>query len=218
MDDKHHNHPSILHALQDKLIHSPNDILTRWVDQNCQVTQSLTCHQLCQRSATVEQLLKDKNIQKGDRVMIAYPFGLEFLSGLVGCMRHGAIPCSVYPPNLANKKHASFSFEQFNNQVDDAGADFALTTATFKRAIQVYGLATKYKTRVTWLATDNLKLSTNQTPEDIKLPDPNDIAFIQYSSGSTGVPKGIMISHKSVAHNLYAQEYADGQQHNLEEI
>mmetsp|Transcript_14449 Transcript_14449/g.21202 ORF Transcript_14449/g.21202 Transcript_14449/m.21202 type:complete len:146 (-) Transcript_14449:432-869(-) len=101
------------------------------------------------------------------------------------------------------------SILQFNNQVDNAKASFALTTADFKLGLQLK-LATSFgpKTKVKWLATDGLVQSRMMDkvrhPQERLRPalSGDDIAFIQYSSGSTGEPKGVVITHKAVIHNI----------------
>lgn len=102
----------------------------RWVDKKGNVSNSLSYKELWDNSVAVAHLLESKDVQKGDRVMIAYPFGLEFLAGLVGCMMTGVIGCSVYPPNPQQLK---IDLPAFNLKVQDAGAKFALTTSSFKR-------------------------------------------------------------------------------------
>jgi len=143
--------------------------------------------------------------------MIAYMFGLDFLAGLFGCMRFGALACSVFPPNPSSQRTAQTSMAQFAKQVEDAGATCALTNASFKRTLQLYyGLTLSKKSKAQWIATDEkisslLKKQNELLPEEERdLPSPEDIAFIQYSSGSTGTPKGIVIGHSALVYNICA--------------
>jgi acyl-CoA synthetase (AMP-forming)/AMP-acid ligase II len=134
--------------------------------------------------------------------MIAYPPGLPFLAAFVACLRTGIIACSVYPPDPSSKARGKFPFEQFNNQVADAGAKYALTTRGFNRLMQVAPFTVGQTTKVEWIATDK----TEGGREDLTAVPfalaKTDIAFIQYSSGSTGVPKGVMLPHGAMLHNL----------------
>ena len=138
-------------------------------------------------------MLIEKDCSRGDRVMIAYPFGLEFLAGMFGCMRAGIVPCSIYPPNPSKLSSDIPKFEKFAR---DAGAKFALSTANFMWLMR--GAKIFYSMSVRWLATDNLLPVADFEGAEI---DPEDIGFIQYTSGSTGSPKGVMISHRSLLMN-----------------
>ena len=138
-------------------------------------------------------MLIEKECSRGDRVMIAYPFGLEFLAGMLGCMRAGIIPCSVSPPNPSKLSSDIPKFEKFAR---DAGAKFALSTANLMWLMR--GAKIFYSMSVRWLATDNLLPVADFEGVEI---DPEDIGFIQYTSGSTGAPKGVMISHRSLLMN-----------------
>ena len=141
----------------------------------------------------VAKMLIEKDCSRGDRVMIAYPFGLEFLAGMLGCMRAGIIPCSVSPPNPSKLSSDIPKFEKFAR---DAGAKFALSTANLMWLMR--GAKIFYSMSVRWLATDNLLPVADFEGVEI---DPEDIGFIQYTSGSTGTPKGVMISHRSLLMN-----------------
>lgn len=121
---------TILSVLSCHVNERPDHELFLWVDEKANVTNSLSYKELWHNSCAVAQLLETKDVKKGDRVMIAYPFGLEFLAGLVGCMMTGVIGCSVYPPN---PRQLHIDLPAFNLKVRDAGAKFALTTSKFKR-------------------------------------------------------------------------------------
>ena len=66
--------------------------------------------------------------------MIAYPFGLEFLAGMFGCMMAGVVPCSVYPPRPDKLK---IDLPAFMLKAVDAGAEYALSTNAFRRVMTI---------------------------------------------------------------------------------
>lgn len=89
------HHKTLIHALKYNKDTNPDHLPVQWVNAHCQVSNSVTFEQLWVESNLVAQFLINNGIKKGDRVMIAYPFGVEFLSGFFGCMMAGIIACSV---------------------------------------------------------------------------------------------------------------------------
>jgi len=195
---------TLVGILQRLAIEQPDHRFVTWLDAQCNENIVLTYSQLWGAVGAVAELLVQKGVLPGDRVMISYPPGPQFLAGLFGSMLVGAIPCSVYPPNaLAQERaKAKHSFEQFNIQVDDAGAKFALTTRAYKLLLMAVSLQ-GYKTKVSWLATDKLK-SVPIPGMAVSERSLNKIAIIQYSSGSTSAPKGVILSHTNLDANLRA--------------
>ncbi|CAB9524728.1 D-alanine--D-alanyl carrier protein ligase [Seminavis robusta] len=194
---------TILEALNHHAVETPNKVGFTWVDINCVEQNKMTFKQLHDQSNAIAAHLLKLGCKKGDRVMIAYPFGLEFLAAMFGAMKIGVIPCSIYPPNPNQLKTEMPKFRGF---AEDAGAKYALSTTAFATAMTAVGVL--YKTGVTWIGTDKLpiKKSNPKKPKDYEkyVGEPTDIGFIQYTSGSTGRPKGVMISHQNLAENCAA--------------
>ncbi|CAB9525429.1 7a-methyl-1,5-dioxo-octahydro-1H-inden-4-yl [Seminavis robusta] len=167
---------TILEALTHHALETPDKAVFTWVYIKCEEQNKMTFKQLQDESNAVAARLLKLGSQKGDHVMIAYPFGLEFLAGMVGAMKVGVIPCSIYPPNPNQLKTDMPKFRRF---AEDAGAKYALSTGAFATAMT---------------AADYEKFAG----------EPEDICLIQYTSGSTGRPKGVMISHHNLAENCRA--------------
>ncbi|CAB9523170.1 unknown protein [Seminavis robusta] len=195
--------PTILDSLNNHAVETPDKVVYTWVDINCKEQGTMTFKQLEDQSNAVAARLLKLGCKKGDRVMVAYPFGLEFLAGMFGAMKTGVIPCSIYPPNPNQLKTDMPKFRGF---VEDAGAKYALSSAAFATAMTAASVL--FKTGVTWIGTDKLTIKKHKPnkPKDFETykGEPEDVCFIQYTSGSTGRPKGVMISHRNLAENCMA--------------
>lgn len=88
-------HPTLVSAITSNVKTKPKKVFLKWVSSKNQIQQTRTYSEVYEQSMRVAHLLLLRGVKRGDRVMIAYPFGLEFVSGLVGCMMVGVIGCSV---------------------------------------------------------------------------------------------------------------------------
>jgi acyl-CoA synthetase (AMP-forming)/AMP-acid ligase II/acyl carrier protein len=133
-------------------------------------------------------------VSEGDRVVLIYQPGLEFVSAFFGCLYAGVIAVPAYPPRR-NK-----SLSRLQSIVSNSEASTVLTTVDILSKIGNRKDEISQMISLRYLTTDNLQESSLS---EWKEPSLNSevIAFIQYTSGSTGTPKGVMLSHGNLLHN-----------------
>ncbi len=133
----------------------------------------------------------------GQRVLLAYPPGVDFITGFFGCLYAG---CTAVPVNLPHRR----TLESFRAIVVDAQARLVLSTRLAARQHQtIENRQANGGVMTPWLATD--AIGTDNTAQ-WKRPAiaPHMLAMLQYTSGSTSQPKGVMLSHANLMHNTRA--------------
>jgi len=148
-----------------------------------------------------EYIHDETALQRGDRVALVYPPGLEMVVSFVACARMGAIPVPVPPVTSVAKGGAA----RLRSVMLDSGAALALTDSSrgaASRGRREVGDHTDSEDPlaplgIQWLATDRLQGVARGGVTD----NPTQILFLQYTSGSTGAPKGVVVSHQNVIHN-----------------
>ncbi|TXH18570.1 MAG: SDR family NAD(P)-dependent oxidoreductase [Mycobacterium sp.] len=131
----------------------------------------------------------------GERVVVLCPSGVDFVAAFFGCIYAGAAAIPVHPPvrNRVIGRVASI--------LEDVDAGFVLATAASQSELKsaVDGLTDGNSLR--WCAVDEVSDDTaaQWVAPDI---DPSTIALLQYTSGSTNTPKGVMVTHANLLHNL----------------
>jgi acyl-CoA synthetase (AMP-forming)/AMP-acid ligase II/acyl carrier protein len=130
----------------------------------------------------------------GDRVLLVYPPCLDFVPAFLGCMYAGVLPVpATYPkPRRPMPRLTSIS--------RDCGASVALTTSGTLETLDLPRTAPELQ-ESQWCATDAIALSEAGRWRRV-VPGPGDLAFLQYTSGSTSEPKGVMVTHANLIHNL----------------
>ena len=157
---------------------------------------SLTYQDLEQKAKAIAAYLQSLGAPQ-ERILLLYPPGLGFIEAFFGCLYAGAIAIPAYPPR------PNRSIARIQSIIKDARPTLALTTNSIlnglKRRVEQ---APELKT-LRWLATDDVNLQYAQKWQKVPLSG-DDIAFLQYTSGSTAEPKGVKIAHKNLLHNLKA--------------
>jgi len=155
--------------------------------------QQITFGELDRRARLIAARLQ-LELKQGDRALLVYPAGLEFISAYFGCMYAGvvAVPATYPKPKRPMPRLQRIAV--------DCDAHVALSTAQTLTTLDPDLLSADAATNQ-WIATDEL----NDDLADLwhrPTVDRNDLAFLQYTSGSTSDPKGVMVSHANLLANL----------------
>jgi 8-amino-7-oxononanoate synthase/acyl carrier protein len=138
---------------------------------------------------------------RGERALLLYPPGLDFVAGFFGCLYAGAIAVPAFPPRRNR------NMTRIQAISDDALAKVALSRHEVTDRVQGLLDEAPHLRQLDWIATDRLddSLADSWQPRPI---DPNTLAVLQYTSGSTGTPKGVMLSHASLIRNCEVITYS----------
>ncbi|HZI02838.1 MAG TPA: AMP-binding protein, partial [Archangium sp.] len=134
----------------------------------------------------------------GERVMLLYPPGTEYIAGFFGCLYAGAVAVPAYPPDPMRLER---TLPRLRSIIEDAQATVVLTNSfILSMAEFVFEQAPELR-KLKWVATDELPagLETQWKRPDVT---PGSLAFLQYTSGSTGSPKGVLLSNSNLLENL----------------
>ena len=155
----------------------------------------LSYRQLEQGASAIAQELQ-RLTSPGDRALLLFTPGLEFMEAFFGCLLAGVIAVPSYPPKRNRPD------PRLTTIATDSSAKIVLTNAAVLREIEPRLQNTPSLRALQWIATDTLPNAPTAALADLPSVKADDLAFLQYTSGSTADPKGVMVSHGNLLHNL----------------
>lgn len=142
----------------------------------------------------------------GERVLLLYPSGLEYIAAFFGCLYAGVVAVPMYPPRFVR---ADRSWPRLLAIKSDTRASTVLTTSTLLQSTETLFSDLLGLHALSFLTTDTCDPAAAGAWVSPALT-PDTLAFLQYTSGSTGSPKGVMVTHGNLAHN-YRMLHSFGQ-------
>jgi amino acid adenylation domain-containing protein/non-ribosomal peptide synthase protein (TIGR01720 family) len=134
---------------------------------------------------------------RGERVLLLYPPGLEFISGFFGSLYAGMVAVPAYPPEPGRLER---TLPRLQSVAADAQASLILTTSSILPAVDDLVAYAPSLRQLPWVATDAIDLkAAADWQESVGTVDT--VAFLQYTSGSTGTPKAVILTHGNLLHN-----------------
>ncbi len=146
------NNFTFVDRIQDQAIKQSNKAAFTFLQDGETQLDSLTFQQLDRQARAIATILQDYGA-RGERALLLYQPGLEFICAFLGCLYAGVIATPAYPPR------ANSSISRLLAIVKDAEAKFALTTHSLKDKIATKFARHDSEENVTFIATDNIDLN-----------------------------------------------------------
>jgi len=148
---------------------------------------------------------------RGDRVAILAPQGIDYIVGFFAAIKAGNIAVPLFAPELPG--HA----ERLNAVLGDAQPAVVLTTAAAGTAVQEFIRSLPRSRRPRVIAIDEIPDSVGSTFVAVH-PDTDDIAYLQYTSGSTRTPVGVEITHRAIGTNVLQIVMSTGMDYDIRSV
>jgi acyl-CoA synthetase (AMP-forming)/AMP-acid ligase II len=156
---------------------------------------SLTFAELYERAFAVAVRLAEAG-RKGDRAAMLFPPGLDFIVAFFGCLLAGVIAVPMMIPRRDGSRDASAAI------LADCAPRFAMTRRDLIEGARPDLAQRTSSTAAEWLFVDDFADGSGAAGRTACRPKADDIAFLQYTSGSTSAPKGVVVSHANLIRNL----------------
>ena len=195
---------TLVEILRYRAQHQPNQTAYVFLKDGETDLVNLTYQQLDLRARAIAAQLQ--YMSSNGRALLIYPYdaGLEFIAAFFGCLYAEVVAVPCHPPR---NRHAYYDLQA---RLSSSQASVVLTKKNLLAKLKnQLILEPELKSNESWLATDNIP--NTQASDWVEPTISNDtLAFLQYTSGSTGMPKGVMITHGCIMHSQQMLKMAFG--------
>jgi acyl-CoA synthetase (AMP-forming)/AMP-acid ligase II/acyl carrier protein len=199
---------SIVALLRHRAATTPDQLGYTFLADGEAKTEDRTWSALDRRARAVAAWLETV-VSRGDRVLVMFEEGLEYLDALYGCLYADVLAVPVHPPD---PRRLQRTLPRLLTVAKDAGVRAVLTTRALAEAVRP---AVGELGPLQWLAVDQLDEGLAGRWVDPKVGI-DDVAYLQYTSGSTRSPKGVRLTHRNLLHQL--ADFDQGYEHDARSV
>jgi acyl-CoA synthetase (AMP-forming)/AMP-acid ligase II len=197
---------NLVDVLRDRARTRPTDRAFTFLTDGETQGETLTYGQLDAKARSIAASLSMQGLIPGERALLLYPPGLEFIAAFFGCLYAGIIAVPAYPPQPSQ---IARTLPRLLNILTDADVAIVLCDTSVSRSGKSMAAHAPALVNVPWLSTDRLGDSHADDWNPGRIA-PDHLAFLQYTSGSTASPRGVMVSHANLLHNLAYARHQGG--------
>ncbi|MGV3708973.1 MAG: aminotransferase class I/II-fold pyridoxal phosphate-dependent enzyme [Gemmatimonas sp.] len=185
---------TLVDMLEYRAHRQPSHVAFRYLQGDGIEKATVTYGALQHRAKTIASQLVQQTVA-GDRVILLVPPGIDYIAAYFGCLYAGAVAVPAYPPNPRRAD------PRVAKMVADCGARAAIVSSGLMARMDEWLRHSPELRTLVWLDVDELQMGD---ASQYRAPDITgaSLAMLQYTSGSTGDPRGVMISHANLLHNL----------------
>jgi len=191
-------YPTIVELLFERAAQHPERPALTFLTDGDTPTHAYDYAELHARARACAALLSER-AAPGDRALLIYPTGPAYVVAFLGCLYAGLIAVPAYPPASRDPRHWS----RLASIIEDASPRLLLTESTLATPLAAAREAMPGLGAIQLVVTDGAPAADAEAWRWAR-PSPDSLAMLQYTSGSTTSPKGVMLSHS----NLMAGERA----------